>query len=120
MPAYYDASISGDGSASLSGGTSVLYFAVHFTAQGAEARELEVGSPDHLLRLGWVALGRNLTLPSDSARDYWMEPIHLNFLNTRWTMAPNGNASGSFFMSADRVRWHLSSGAAARLYVFGV
>lgn len=120
MPAYFDQTITDDGDAALSGGTQVLYFAFHMTIQGNVPRILDLATPDHMLRLGWVTFGRNVTMPGDIQRTYWMAPLFLNFANTRWQPEPNNNSAGAMNLLADRVRWHLAEGAEGRLYVFGV
>lgn len=120
MPAYYDATVSGDGNAALAGGTNVIYFVFRTTVQGNIPRILDITAPDHLLRLGWISFGRDVTLPGDVARTYWMEPIFLNFLLTRWQPSPNNSSTSVLYLLADRVRWHLADGAEGRLYVFGV
>lgn len=118
MPVYYEADISGDGQAALSGGNAVIYVAFRNDVIGNEARQIEATASDHLLRLGWFSLARQVTIQSVTDW-YWMEPIYFNFRHQRWQPSPNGSAGGVLTMTAERVRWHLSDGATGRLVVFG-
>lgn len=119
MPAYYDADISGQGQAGLAGGTNVLYLVYHGLTIPDDARELEAMTFDHLLRSGWVSLGRELSVIGATARPYWADPIWLNYRDFRWTPAPNNGGGGSFSYSASHVRWYVPPGGSGRLYVFG-
>jgi len=121
MPgAIYSASIAGDGAASM-GGSAVWYAVCHMTAVAAGARELEVGSSDHLLRAGWVAFGDTLSVIGATARDYWRAVWWLDFVDSLYTPVPStGEAGGPLGLVASRIRWHIPVGGAADIYVFGV
>lgn len=117
MPAYFDSDLSGDGQDVFPGG-EVLYLIVHVTDPGVEARQPSPLVADQYVRIGWLALGDNLSLIG-GARDYWREPIWLNFLDTLWTPDPSSNTPNPLGLVATRIRWHLGVGAAAHCYVFG-
>lgn len=119
MGVYFDADIAGDGRADLVGGNLILYALVHGTARGAGVRELEVGSPDHVLRAGWVSFGDHLSVIGGVDRDYWRAVWWLDFDDAMYTPDPSSSGGAPFALFATRVRWHLPVGSAAHLYVFG-
>lgn len=118
MP-LYDADIAGDGSAVLTG-SNVFFLVCHLTATGGPVRELEQGSPDHILRAGWLSLGDQLNVIGGVDLEYWRAPIWLDFIDTLWTPVPSGiHAGAALTLLATRVRWHLAIGCAGHLYIFG-
>lgn len=117
MPTYLDSDIAGDGQ-DVFPSNQVIYLVVHVTTLGDEARIPALTVPDQVLRFGWLALGDSLDV-GDGARDYWREPLWINFLDTMWTPDPSTLAGSPLVLIASRIRWHLSVGAAAHLYVFG-
>ena len=120
MSIYYDATISGSGSAALSA-QRVNYAFLHLTAVGSQARPLEAGDPDHFLRIGWFAFGTDITVPSYPTYRYWRNPIWIDFIDTLWTPIPQTNyAAQDDAIYATHVRWSLAMGATGRLVVSGV
>jgi hypothetical protein len=119
MAVYFDADISGAGVGDLVGGNSVQFFLVHLTAFGPGVRHPEGLTDDQLLRAGFIAFGRSLSLIGGVTRDYWHPPIWLDWEDTRWVPQPNQNSAGVLQVVATRVRWRLSPGTEGHLYVNG-
>lgn len=117
MPAYFDDDISGDGQETFPGG-EVLYAVVHVTTVGPEARLVAPAVADQYLRLGWFAFGDSLDVIG-GARDYWRDAVWINFLDTLWTPVPSSNDPVALGLVATRLRWHLTFGTEAHMYVFG-
>lgn len=118
MPgAVYDADISGDGDDDLAG-SAVIYAICHMGTIGGGVRELETGSPDHILRAGWISFGDVLSAIGATPRSYWRSVWWLDFVDSMYTPDPS-TAGGPTTLVATRVRWHLPPGGAAHLYVFG-
>lgn len=120
MAVLFDADISGAGVADLVGGTNVQFFLAHLTSLGGEVRHLEALADDHILRAGFVAFGRTLSLIGGVNRDYWHPPIWLDWTDARWIPQPNVNSTTVLQIVATRVRWYLTPGTAGHLYVQGV
>jgi len=120
MANYFDADISGAGQADLVGGNSVQFFLCHLTATGPGVRRVIDATDDQLLRAGYIAFGRTLTLIGGVSRDYWHAPIYLDWDNQRWIPEPNQNSAGVLNIVATRVRWRLSPGTTGHLLVVGV
>jgi hypothetical protein len=119
MAVYFDADISGAGVGDLVGGNSVQFFLCHLSALGPEVRRPVDLTDDQLLRAGYIAFGRTLSLIGGVSRDYWHAPIWLDWQDTRWIPQPNQNSAGVLNIVATRVRWRLSPGTAGHLYVVG-
>lgn len=117
MPAYLDRDISGQGDDDLSG-SAVLYLVLHVTSIGDEARLVTPLVSDLYLRFGWFAFGDSLDVIGGS-RDYWRDPVWINFLDTLWTPVPSTAAPNALSIVATRFRWNLSLGAAAHVYIYG-
>lgn len=117
MPTYLDQDIAGDGQADLAG-ASVWYLVLHVTALGDEARLPAPSVPDQIMRFGWLALGDTLDVIG-GARPYWRDPLWINFTDVLWTPVPSSDSSGPLALVATLLRWHLSVGAAAHVYVYG-
>lgn len=118
MPTLFAGTIAGDSGATLAG-SEIFYAVCHFTSVGAPVRELEVGSPDHILRAGWVSFGDSLSVIGGSPISYWLPVWWLDFVSSFWT--PNGSVVGTtpVGQNATLVRWHLQPGGSAELYVYG-
>jgi hypothetical protein len=121
MPSvYYDADVSGVGSASLSGGNQVLYVACDITTVGPRTSLIEPALSDHLLRMGWFSLGSTFDAGEGSAT-HWLDIQWINFLQTFWNPLPAQVASSVGLVAiADTIRWWFSDGTLAHLHVFGV
>lgn len=119
MPAYFDADISGDGSSALLS-NQVVYMVVHMITPSAGVRELESGSPDHVLRAGWVAFGDTLNVIGGVSRAYWRPPIFLDFNDLLWTPIPSAQPGTAFEMQATLLRWHIPVSGLYHAYVFGL
>lgn len=118
MPVF-ETDISGDGSAALGFG-NVIYAVCHLSSVGGPVRELEQGSPDHILRAGWFAFGDTLNVIGGVNLEYWRAPIWLDFVNTLFTPLPSGIHAGAALVELGTiVRWHVAIGCAGHLYVFG-
>jgi hypothetical protein len=119
MPAYFDADISGDASSALAS-NQLVYLVCHNITPSPGQRELEVGSPDHVLRAGWLAFGDTLNVIGGINRAYWRQPIFLDFEDMLWTPDPSGQPGTPFELQATLVRWHIPPGGLYHLYVFGL
>src|ERR1700686_2165126 len=120
MPSVYlDATATGDGSAVFSGGNSVLYVSVEITTVGPLATLIEPSISDHLLRLGWFALGDAFDTGIGTL-DYWREIVWCNFVNNLWTPLPSADNSGSTSGLASRIRWWFGPGTTAHIHVLGL
>jgi hypothetical protein len=120
MPgSIYDAGISGDGSDSLTG--SQLWYAIcRLDPVGGGVRELETGSPDHVLRAGWVAFGDPISAIGGVSRVYWRAVWWLDFVESMFTPEPSTDVfNNPLTMACSKVRWHIPVGGSAHLYVFG-
>lgn len=117
VPTYLDRDIANDGQDSLSG-SSVIYAVVHISSVGVEARPIE-GGGDRYLRLGWFAFGDNLNVIGSVSRDYWREPVFLNYLDTLWTPDPSTASGSPLVLIGSIIRWHLGVGGAGHIFVFG-
>lgn len=118
MAVYYDADVSGQGSADLVGGSSVLYFSVELTALGPLVTVPNADETGHVLRAGWVSLGDHFDLGGGDV-DWWREPIWIDFTRTLWTPLPTNDSGGPLTIVATRVRWSFSVDTTAHLHVFG-
>lgn len=119
MPfAVYESDISGDGSAALSG-SRVLYVAWDVTDLGGTGHL--AGSVDDLaiVGVGGFALGDNFAIGSGSAVDRWHPFVWFNTQYGLWTPSPAATASDFLSEVATLIRWSLTVGAAAHIYVFG-
>lgn len=119
MAVLFDADISDGGVGDLVGGNSVQFFLVHLTALGFGVRHPVDLDDDHLLHAGFIAFGRSLNFIGGVTRDYWHQPIWLDWTDSRWVPQPNQNSAGILAVVATRVRWRLSPGTSGHLYVSG-
>jgi hypothetical protein len=115
--ALVDRDISGHGSESF-GNKQVSYVFVHLDSLGVNVNSPEPGVLDHILRAGWIAFGYNGDAGDGTIRDYWREPIWLNFVDTEWTPVPQYQGSDQTIW-ATQVRWWLSPGTTGHLWVNG-
>jgi hypothetical protein len=119
MPfSLYDADISDSGSAALLG-SRVLYIAWDVTDLGGIGHLAGSVDDEAITGVGGVALGDNFAIGSGSAVDRWHPFIWFNTQYGLWTPSPAADGSGFLYEVATRIRWSLSVGAAAHLYVFG-
>jgi hypothetical protein len=117
MPVFDD-EISGSGEADFGTTAQVTYALVRIRAVSQLARMSEAGS-DHYLRLGWIAFGHNGFDIDATEVHYWRHPIYLNFLDNLWSPEPQviPGASAIQAIYAERVRWYLSPGTTAHLFI---
>jgi hypothetical protein len=119
MTVMLDRDIAGGGSDLLTGTSNLLFWTVHITNVGPEARPLEVAVPDHYLRLGWISLGDHFSEGTDPARDWWRQAVWLDFIDNLWTPPATGETTISFHVQATRIRWYLTPETTGHLYCFG-
>lgn len=121
MSVFVDQEVSGAGVLSLGGGQSIQYLLVHVIDAGAGASPVEVESPDHILRLGWLSLGSATDVIGATERVYWNENIWINFLDFQWHPVPTRDPSTQdLTVWASHIRWQLGPGALIHLYVVGL
>lgn len=114
----YDADISGSGSAAL-GGSRVLYVAWDVTDLGGTGHLGGSVDDEAILGVGGFALGDNFAIGSGSAVDRWHGFVWFNTQYGLYVPSPAADASGFLADVATRIRWSLTTGAAAHIYVFG-
>lgn len=117
MPVYLDQAIDTDGQAALAG-LYVIVVVVKLTALGGLVTVTDAGSPDHVLRAGWVAIGDGIDI-GDGVETFWDPPQWIDFVNARFAYDFDQN----FVLNvrrANRIRWHLSPGTTAHLHVDGL
>ena len=121
MTVYADQSISGAGQVNFGGGVQIQFALVHVVTIPLEARPLESLSPDHYLRVGWIALGNDSDVIDATNRTYWTAPLWIDFLDWQWHPIPTRDP-GTFDLTvwASRIRWQLGAGGLAWLRVEGV
>lgn len=119
MPStYYDADVSGSGSAAFVAGATVIFVSVDITTIPPLARSID--DTDKFLRAGWFSLGDSFNIGLGTF-DYWRPVVYFDFEHMLWTPVPGGDLSLNTFSlpSASRVRWFVSPGGVAHLHVFG-
>lgn len=117
MPTYLDRDISGDDTDVLPS-NQVIYAVAWLSALGGDVREGDAHS-GQILRAGWFSFGDLFNVIGATDREYWREPIYLNFQGTLWTPDPSTSGGGPLVLIASRVKWHLSVGTTGHLYVYG-
>jgi hypothetical protein len=118
MPStYYDADVSGSGSASWSS-PSVIFVSADIITPSPLATQLL--DSDEWLRQGWFALGDSFNIGLGTF-DYWSSKIYIDFDHQLWTPDPSANfsANESFELTRTRIRWQIASGGLVHLHVFG-
>jgi hypothetical protein len=100
------------------GDNSVMFLFVHLDTLGGLVTELELDSPDHILRAGWWALGHTGDVGDGVTRIYWREPHWINTVDSEWTPEPQNSASGDLTVFADVIRWQLSPGTSGHLWLY--
>jgi hypothetical protein len=119
MPVVFDGSVSGSSSASLGGGVHVIFWSFDLTTAGEDVRHTPPFSVDHLLRVGFIALGDNFDGGVGTAFDHWQEPHWINYEHTMWLPEPALDGGGTVLTQfASLVRWSLSPGTEGWLHVF--
>ncbi len=116
---YYDADVSGAGSAALSGGNQVIYVAVDVTAFGGNTTQIEPDVSDHHLRMGWWSLGDTFDAGEGSVA-HWRDIQWINFTGNLWTPLPSADGATALTALASLIRWWFSPGTTAHLHVFGL
>ena len=116
MAILFDDDISGSGQ-SVFGDSLVLYMLFHSTELGPNVRRLDINDPDHVLRLGWLAFFHRGSDIGGVQRDYYGEPMWIDFENWRWLPpTPRSGAEIAFSVSWG-IRWSLSLGCEGHLVV---
>ncbi len=115
---YYDADVSDDGIAALSGGVDVIYVAIDITALGGNTTQIEPTLTDHHLRMGWWSLGDTFDAGPGTAQ-HWRELNWINFDETLWTPTPSTVGGTAVTVTASLIRWWFSPGTTAHIHVFG-
>lgn len=114
MGTLIDQVIANAGSVSLGMLADVDHVSVNVTTQGPLMNSPSAGAADHVIRAGWIALGSELDADGTQAHSvYWREPKWLNFDQT--LIAPPFDDYPS-----SHIRWWLSQGTQAHLFVAGV
>lgn len=120
MAVLYEADVSGTGIATFSP-TRVQYMLFATLTIGSVARPVASRDDDFVLRLGWLTLGVEVSIPDVITAEFWREPWWLNFLNMEISAIPQTDyLANDFGIWADRVRWSLTPGAEGHLMVVGV
>jgi len=119
LTAYYDATVSGEGQASLSGGQDVYLVASTVLALGNDVRHPEPENTDRLLRFGWFSLGDEFDI-GDGTIFYWRPPVWIDWTQQIWT--PVGSTLGGtpITVLSRFVRWHINDGGSLHLWVAGL
>lgn len=113
MATLVDQLIANSGSLSLAMLADVDHASVNVTAHGGLVGSPSPGAADHVLRAGWLAFGTELDADGTQVHGiYWREPHWLNFDQT--LVAPDLEEYPS-----SHVRWWLSTGTQAHLFVAG-
>jgi hypothetical protein len=118
---YFNDSISGNGSADLTGG-QVQYLLFHATTLGPDVFVSDPNNIDLLLHAGWISFGVDEAYPDATRRVFWTERIWLNFADFEWHPRPSNHPGDTpdFTVWASHVRWSLSLGTAGNLLVVGI
>lgn len=113
MPTLVDQAIVDSGSLSLAMLADIDHASVNLTAHGGLVGSPSPGAVDHVLRAGWLAFGTELDADGTQVHSiFWREPHWLNFDQT--LIAPDLDEYPS-----SHVRWWLSTGTQAHLFVAG-
>lgn len=119
MPSIsFDDTVSGHGSATMTTNV-VLYVAYRVTVDGRRVRTPRDADPDTLNGVGFVTLGNDITAAAILSGDAWGPEMWLNCRQGQF-IANGGLIDGTFIgWIADRIRWSLSEGTEAHIYVLG-
>lgn len=118
MTVYSNAAASGSSSAAL-GMTFPTLLLVKLGTIGGLVNQPPAADSDQTLNAGWVAFGTTQNPFGDGNEVYWYEVIWLNFRLLHWPRDPTRISAAYAQLTADTIRWHLSPGTIAKLYVFG-
>lgn len=119
MTALVDQDIANAGIVGFGGVKHVQQVYVWIRAYGGQVTHPDA-TFDHVMRAGWVSLGLQSSIIGAVSSGYWRPPIWLNFQGTWWTPDPQSSEAGVLnFDQADQVRWCLSAGTLAHIYVYG-
>ena len=88
MTVYADQAISGAGQVDFGDGRQITFALVHFETIPYDGTPLEVSSPDHYLRLGWLAFGNDSDVIDSESRTYWNPVMWIDFLDWQWHPVP--------------------------------
>lgn len=92
---------------------------VKLIALGGRVSAPPAGDLDQVLNAGWCGFGTTQNPFGDGSEVYWYDVIWINFQLLHWPQQPT-RVSGSYTqLTADQIRWHLSPGTTAKIYVFG-
>ena len=120
MTVFANQAIADVGEVNFGGGQQIQFALVHVTDVGFEARPIEAGSPDHMLRIGWLSFGNDTDLIDATSRTYWTQPKWIDFVNWQWHPEPTRDpGTTDLTVWASRIRWQLYSGVQAWLFVVG-
>ena len=101
------------------GNIQVYWIDIHVSAVGNDVHRLTPQADlDRYARLGWVSFGYGEENPDDEFRTFWRAPIWIEFLDFHWTPIPQ-YFGGDFSIWTNRMRWSLSPGATAHIWVWG-
>lgn len=114
----YEADLTGDGSASLSG-SRVLYIAWDITTLGVIAHQGAGVVTDAVIGFGGVALGDHFDIVGGPDVERWHEFIWFNQTYGLWTPSPAADTGGFLYEVATRIKWNIVSDGAAHVRVFG-
>lgn len=119
MPfATFSASVSDSGEASL-GGSRVFYVAWEVTTPGPGVIPGPTWDPYTRQKVGFWQLGNDLTSLGIISAIGYDAPHWMNFLVGQWIVSPTADPAGFTTVFADHIRWALTPGTVATLYVFG-
>lgn len=119
MPSIsFNDTVSGHGSVALDT-NRVYYVAYEVTAQGRRVRTPRDADPDTLNGVGFLSLGNDLTAAGIISGVGWAPEMWMNAVRGQF-IADGGELSGTLLRwFADHLRWSLSEGTSATVYVLG-
>lgn len=119
MGVVFDSSVSGSGSSSLGGGVHIIFWSFDLTTSGDDVRATPPFSVDHLLRIGFIALGDTFDGGIGTSFDHWQPPVWINFEHSMWLPVPALDGGGTpLTQFASVIRWSLSPGTVGWLHAY--
>ena len=112
--------IEGQGVFDVGSVANMLFFAVHLDTLGNEVRNPDNRDDDRILNAGWVTAGDHFDIGDGVDRNYWREPVWLNFIDTLYVPDFTGLDGNAPTFLASRFRWSLTAGTHGHIYGYAL